>query len=318
MGPGQRLRGTATLLAAVAVFLPPLLWVAAVAEAGWSGPDGRPLPFESPDEIREFLHTAEIVSTQKISEGINQPLKVRLEKDGVVAHAVFRTVDESRQRIRLSGKTIRNFRDSYVFECAAYELSLMLGIDNVPPCVLRRIGASHGSLQLWIEDAMTEKKRRALGQDPPGSVLWPRRQQTMRLFDALIFNFDRNQGNILIDRQWNQWLIDHTRSFLLSTEIDRIERIVWCERGIWDRLRALDAKSSKLHLGPYLDAMRIRAMLERRDKLVAHLQQRIDKIGEGAVIYDAAVSSALPDLGVALDSDDLPERSTPLDELDPP
>ena len=37
----------------------------------------------------------------------------------------------------------------------------------------------------------------------------------MRVFDELIANTDRNLGNMLIDRQWKLWLIDHSRAFRL-------------------------------------------------------------------------------------------------------
>jgi hypothetical protein len=43
----------------------------------------------------------------------------------------------------------------------------------------------------------------------------------MALFDQLIFNDDRNQGNMLIGKDWKVWLIDHTQDFsweVLSAE----------------------------------------------------------------------------------------------------
>jgi hypothetical protein len=33
----------------------------------------------------------------------------------------------------------------------------------------------------------------------------------MRAFDQLIYNTDRNLGNLLIDGDWRIWMIDHTR-----------------------------------------------------------------------------------------------------------
>ena len=35
----------------------------------------------------------------------------------------------------------------------------------------------------------------------------------MYLFDELISNIDRNQGNIVYTKDWRLWLIDHTRAF---------------------------------------------------------------------------------------------------------
>ncbi len=47
----------------------------------WLDPQGQPLPFQSNEEIEEFLRTAEIVSQRRIGEGINNPFRVLLEKD---------------------------------------------------------------------------------------------------------------------------------------------------------------------------------------------------------------------------------------------
>ncbi len=49
------------------------------------------------------------------------------------------------------------FRDNYIYEPAAYQLSLLLGLDNVPPATLRKIDNKNGSVQIWVENAMTEK-----------------------------------------------------------------------------------------------------------------------------------------------------------------
>ncbi|MCZ6486019.1 MAG: hypothetical protein O6826_10005, partial [Acidobacteria bacterium] len=54
----------------------------------WLDPDGQPLPFQSNEAIEDFLRTAEIVSQRRIGEGINNPFKVLLEKDGVQMNAV--------------------------------------------------------------------------------------------------------------------------------------------------------------------------------------------------------------------------------------
>jgi len=51
---------------------------------------------------------------------------------------------------------------------------------------VRAIGRQRGTLQLWIEDAMTEEKRRRENEEAPVPVDWARQQQTLYLFDALI------------------------------------------------------------------------------------------------------------------------------------
>ena len=63
-------------------------------------PDGRPLPFHSNEEVEEFLRTAEIVSRERVGTGLNNPLKVLLEKDGIRMHAIFRDVHVDQRKIK--------------------------------------------------------------------------------------------------------------------------------------------------------------------------------------------------------------------------
>jgi hypothetical protein len=251
----------------------------------WLGPDGKPLPFTRDEEILEFLRTAEIVSMKDVPEGITHPRKVLLKKDGIQMHAVFRDVNEEKAMVRLkSGKTEVGFRDSFVFESAAYELSRLLGLDNVPPVVPRRVRAKSGSLQVWIENAMTETVRREKGLKPPNPQEWTRQVSTQRIFDALINNTDRNLGNTLIDSNWKMWMIDHTRAFRIQPELRNEPLLQSCERALWEKLRALDAAAVKERLKEYLREQEINAVLERRQMLVGHFQKLIDERGEQNVL----------------------------------
>jgi len=51
-------------------------------------------------------------------------------------------------------------------------------------------------------------------------------------------------------------------------------------------LRDLDEKRLEERLKPYLSVQERGALLARRDKLVQHLQERIDALGEEHVLYD--------------------------------
>ncbi len=284
-------------------------------EGLWLGPDGQPLPFATEEQALAFLRSAKIVSQKELTGGVNRPLKVRLRQDGVEANAVFRIVDIQRKRARLDGKLFADFHDSYIYECAAWETSRLLGIDNIPPCVRRRFELTNGTMQLWVEDAITEKDRREGDVKPPEQLRWMRQKQTMRLFDALIYNFDRNMGNMLIDSRWKLWFIDHTRSFRKSALVEKPEKIFWCERGVFERLQALDKKTLSRQLRGLVSSVAVNLMLKRRDKLVRHLKDRIEEIGEGAVLYDTAAPGEVPAELLELD-DDLPETSSRLEDPD--
>jgi hypothetical protein len=258
----------------------------------WLGPEGVPLPFSEDDEIVEFLRTAPVVATKVLSSGSNRPLKVALEKDGVRANAIFRNVHETENYLQINRKTYRDFRDSYANEGAAYELSRLLGIDNVPPCVSRTINGKKGSLQLWVENAKSMTDRVKEGIVTLANDRWTLQRQMMRVFDALIYNFDRNTGNMLLDSRGKLWFIDHTRSFLVTGRVEDIDSILLCERSTWEKLQSLDDELLKERLHTYLDSSQRATLLERRDKIVAHFRKLIEEKGEQAVLFDASELAA--------------------------
>ena len=276
----------------------------------WWGEDDRPLPFTTDAEVLEFLRTAEVVSEKELAGTTNRPLKVKLRQGDVEANAIFRRVDVFIPRAKIDGKPILDFHDSHIYECAAWEVSRLLGLDHVPPCVERRHRRLDGTMQLWIENAMTELKRRERDIDPPSHLEWVRQKQTMRLFDALIYNFDRNQGNMLIDSRWKLWFIDHTRSFRKSPAIERPERIVWVEREVYERLQQLEKRTLAKRLKS-IHGHRVYMLLKRRDSLVRHVESLIAKSGEEAVVWDASASdSGVGELPPGLLDDDIPETSS--------
>jgi hypothetical protein len=264
------------------------------AHPKWQGPDGIALPFSKDEELLEFLRTAEITKSKVLTSGSNRPLKARLEKDGIQANAIFRTVELKQPWANIDGRHHRNFRDSCFYECAAYEMSRILGLDNVPPCVIRNVAGKEGTMQLWVENAETMKERleeAALVSNQHWAGRrqrhWARQGQVMRVFDALIDNFDRNIGNMLLGAGEKLWFIDHTRSFTVSTRID-LDKIVWCERDMWKKMKALNMDLLKDRLRSTVEHIRILALLERRDKLVGHIQALIDERGEDVVLFDAS------------------------------
>lgn len=252
----------------------------------WIGPDGKPLPFTSEEEVLDFLRTAKVIKMKEISQGITHPRQVLLEKNGIQMRAVFRDVDEEKTMVTFaSGQTEIMFRDNYIFECAAYELSRLLGLDNVPPVVERRIEGKSGSLQIWVENAMTEMTRSKKKIGPPDVTRWNEQVQVMRIFDNLVYNTDRNMGNILITPDWKMWLIDHTRAFRFRRELQDPKGIVQCERKLWEKLQALDEATVRQRLKKYLRSSEMDALLKRRQKLVEHIQKLIQERGEQRVLF---------------------------------
>ncbi len=252
----------------------------------WTGLDGEPLPFTSHEEIKEFLRTAEVVSKHDVDIGVTNPWRLVLERDGVKAQGVFRHIDlykeswvDPKRGPRLS------WRDYCVYECAAYELSRLLGLDLVPPTVQRRIDKKDGSLQLWIEGAIMEKDRQEEEIQPPNMLRYVLQLQVMKIFDDLIYNDDRNQGNMLYDKVWKLWLIDHTRAFRLYEDLPEISQLQRCERGLWENLQKLDDEQVRERMKGLLNGMEIKGLLKRRALLVEHYRARIAEKGEAGILF---------------------------------
>ena len=272
----------------------------------WIGPEGEFLPFVNDEEVVRFLEKAKIVKKRELSSGTTKPWKVLLEKDGVQANAIFRTVDVQRERAKIEGKTHIEFHDRALYECAAYRLSRLLGIDNVPPCVRRTFDRINGTLQLWVEDAMTERELRDSENRPEAGIETARVRQTLRLFDLLVANIDRNLGNLLTDSNGRLWFIDHTRTFGVATRLEELNRLVWCDQEVWEALKALNKKTLYRELTGLVDGRRILALLERRDKIVEHLEKRIGELGEELVLFDENTpTDTLSDLDIATAQDEM-------------
>jgi hypothetical protein len=257
------------------------------APAPWIGPDGEPVPIGSEKELLDLLRHGEVLSIAEVGVGVTSPKKLLIERDGVHVHAIFRYEHAERQRHRLAdGSFHMYFKDSHSGEPAAYELDRLLGLGNVPPVVprrLRRLG--DGSIQLWIEDAMTEDVRRDRGIEPPDRLHFIRQLYNMNVFDNLVHNVDRHLGNILIGPGWKIWYIDCTRCFARERRLWSPERVIQIERGLWERLQALDHDLVGERLGPYLSSFELRALFERHGMLVELIRERIEEKGEEAVLF---------------------------------
>ena len=253
----------------------------------WTDPDGKPLPFASDEELLAFLATADVKAEQALSGGVTFPTKILLEKDGVRADAIFRDINEdsSSNPSFGAGRDAIFFRDSYIYEPAAYKLSRMLGLDNVPPATLRKLKNKNGSVQIWVENAMTQKSMNKQNLKPPDEKRWNKQLQIMNTFDALIYNTDRNSGNLLITPDWKLWMIDHTRAFRRNANLQRPDAIQQCERGLYQKLKGLDQAAAAAALKEDLSPYELDALFKRRALLVAHLDKLIAERGETQVLY---------------------------------
>jgi len=259
--------------------------------------EGRPLPIQTDAEIEAFLAEAEIIQTSPVPTGVTLPRKLVLKGDGFQACAVFKDVDLERHKVTeiINGRNrfSLDWRDSYRYDIAAYELDRLLGLDRVPPVVTRNIKQDSGAVSIWLAKTVNEFERtRKLKVDPPDQGRWNQQRLIMQIFDNLVANRDCNLGNILIDPRWRLWFIDCSRCFgetkALYYPLKKISR---CERGLWQGLKNLNEAVTRERLAPYLSKTEINALLVRRDKMVLHFQELIDERGEAAVLYEVAPPS---------------------------
>jgi hypothetical protein len=231
-------------------------------------------------EIEAFLANAKIVRTEKTRKGITGSLRATLS-DGRLTHdAQIQTIDESKREFRSAKQTEFNFRDSWMFNVAAYKLDRLLGLHMVPVSVPRRWRHERAAFTWWVDDVLMDEGDRLKGKVPPPEPRsWNEQMQLVRVFDQLIYNVDRNMGNLLITRSWRVWAIDHTRAFRTHGSLRSPENVTRCDSTVLTRLKALDTPLLKRELGDFLDEWQIQAILARRDLIVG----QIEKAGVAAV-----------------------------------
>jgi hypothetical protein len=238
-------------------------------------------------EREDFLRTATIMSRKGISMGITGSSKAILQAGETEHAAHVQTVDESKVRFEGSRGVEMNFRDSYKFNIAAYELAKMLDLNTVPASVERKVNGQRAAVTWWVDDVrMTELERRKKRLEPPNPLNWHRQMAVVKVFDELIFNTDRNQGNLVITNGWQIHMIDHTRAFRMSKACPNLKKLTTIERRLLTKLRELEFAAVQDRLGAYLTGFEIKGLLARRDQIVKEFDARIQTKGEQTVVYE--------------------------------
>lgn len=239
----------------------------------------------------EFLRTAKVVASRPIGKGVTGAKRVTLS-DGTRTHdAAFQSVAKESVGMDVP-VTLRRlgemrFVDHYRYNIAAWRIAQLLGLDDMmPPTVERSIG-TNGALSWWVDDVlMDEEERQKTKASPPdGAVELSRQFLRMSLFTELVRDTDRNKGNVVFTKSWRLIMLDFTRAFRLTKQLQAPAALGSCDRHLLARLRVLTEAALKNTVRSQLTGGEIAAVMARRDLLVAHFDRLIAERGEAVVLY---------------------------------
>jgi hypothetical protein len=240
----------------------------------------------SKDQIKQFLLTAKIVGSKQASKGVTGTSRLTLS-DGTITHdASFQGIDEHKPVAQIGLGTELNFVDSYKYNIAAYALAELLGMDDMLPVyVERKWKGQTGSLSWWLPVKMDEVERHKQKLTAPDPDAWNNQMYKIRVFDQLVSDADPNLTNVLIGEDWKIWRIDFTRAFRLNKDPKDPKDLVRCDRQLLEKLKTLDGNELQVKTKSYLTKDEVKAVMARRDKIVAQFQKLIAEKGESDVLY---------------------------------
>ena len=223
-------------------------------------------------QIEQVLAETKVAKMDDVPIGVTKPQRATLEGSPM----------------RFAWKPLRpgyfkGFMESYKAEIAAYKLDRMLGMNMVPPVVERRIEGKDGAAIFWVDNVTGW----SVAKPPQGpEPMWSLQLTRMKMFDLLIANIDRNQGNLIYDADWHLILIDHSRAFITKKDLKGIAPLGRVDRKLWEKMQALTMEDLNAGLDKWVGDKEKAALLTRRDLMAKNIQEMIAKRGEKFVFYD--------------------------------
>ena len=223
-------------------------------------------------EIEKLLAEGKVLKLEDVPIGVTKPQRATLEGDPAM---------------RFAWKALRpgyskGFMESYKAEIAAYKLDRLLGLNMVPPIVERNMNGSNGAAVLWVENTRGwSVEKPPQGPEPKWSLQLTR----MKMFDLLIANIDRNQGNLIYDSDWHLFLIDHSRAFTGKKDLKGMAPLARVDRELWNKMAALTIEDLDRGLDKWVGNGEKKAILVRRDLMAKNISEMVAKRGEKSVFY---------------------------------
>jgi len=266
---------------------PSLVWATVVSLLAASFVVASDEPKLTEEQVRQFLLTSKVINSKQSSRGITAPFRLTLSDGNLTHDASFNAIDERKTSMQFStGRTEMNFRDSYHFNIAAFGLAKLLGLDDMMPVyVERKWQGKTGSLSWWVTFKWHEDERLKQKLQPPDPEAWNKQMYRQRVFAQLVYDTDRNLGNVLITEDWKLWMIDFTRAFRLYHDLENAKNLTKCERQLLEKVKQLTEADVERVTKPHLSKSEIKAVMARRDKIVAHFQKLVAEKGDNEVLY---------------------------------
>jgi len=223
-------------------------------------------------EIEKMLAEGKVLKLEAVPIGVTKPQRATLEGEPAM---------------RFAWKALRpgyskGFMESYKAEIAAYKFDRMLGLNMVPPIVERNMNGSNGAAVLWVENTRGwSVEKPPQGPEPNWSLQLTR----MKMFDLIIANIDRNQGNLIYDSDWHLFLIDHSRAFIGKKDLKGMAPLGRVDRDLWTKMAALTIEDLDRGLGKWVGTNEKKAILIRRDLMAKQITEMVAKRGEKSVFY---------------------------------
>jgi Calcineurin-like phosphoesterase len=235
------------------------------------------------DDVAEILTRGTIAVTETCAPGI---IEVRVTLDGRSVDGIFESAP---------AEIVKR-------ELAAFRLDRLLGLGLVPATVARDHDGRSGVLQGRPENWVSEQDRQNSSKGAPAALVcqtisngpkevparrppqarpakmpsggWcelPPQFQLAYAFDALIDNRGRTFDRYLYDADTAMmFLSGHAATFGSGTDVAKALEPALAKTGpeMQLRLRRLDAASVKAAIGEHVDEREIKALLERRDRVL--------------------------------------------------
>ncbi len=244
-------------------------------------------PSLTAEQIRDFLRTGRVIKSRQTSMGVTNPWRLTLQKGRLVHDAHFQAIDIRKPIERFAtGRTEINFVDSFHYNIAAYELARLLGLEHmVPVTVARKWRGQTGAIAWWLPKKWDEGDRIKQKLEAPDPQAWNRQIYRLRIFNQLIYETDANLGNWVITEDWKVYRVDFTRAFRLHHDLENPRDLVQCDRQLLEKLKQLNEADVERVTKPHLTKSEVKAVMARRDVIVAQFQKLITERGKDAILY---------------------------------